>query len=256
MIVNNPFSLGNKTIIITGASSGIGRECAIACSKMGARIVLIGRSNDRLIETLSLMDKNNIHIPINLDLNQYDLFPTKITDIKDSVGKIDGIIHCAGISTTLPLKFVKHEKLVEFFSTNVFSSYNLTRDVIKNNLFNENGGSIIFISSIMGIVGENGKSLYSMTKGALISACKSLSIELAKKKIRVNCILPGAIITPINEKLPHIADPEQRKKLEDKHLLGLGETTDVANGAIFLLSNASRWVTGTNLIIDGGYTAK
>ena len=108
----------------------------------------------------------------------------------------------------------------------------------------------------MGKGGENGKSLYGMTKGALVSGTRSLACELAKKKIRVNTVSPGVVITPINYNLPHIADPERRAVLEQQHLLGLGETEDVANACIYLLSDASKWVTGIDLCVDGGYTAR
>ena len=123
---------------------------------------------------------------------------------------------------------------------------------IKN--INTVGASVVFFSSIMGLVGENSKSLYSMTKGALISASRSLAVEYAKKKIRINCISPGVVITPINTNQPYIADPEKRALLEAKHPLGLGQTNDIANACVFLLSDASRWMTGQNLVIDGGYT--
>ena len=105
-------------------------------------------------------------------------------------------------------------------------------------------------------MGESGKSLYSMTKGALIAATRSLACEFAKKNIRFNCVSPGAILTPINANLPHMADPEKRQALADKHLLGLGECSDISNACIYLLSNAGKWITGQNLIVDGGYTAK
>lgn len=118
------------------------------------------------------------------------------------------------------------------------------------------GGSIVFFSSIMGCVGESGKSLYGMTKGALISAVRSLACEYARRNIRFNSVSPGAILTPINADLPHMADPDLRRQLEDKHLLGLGRTEDVSNACIYLLSDASRWVTGQNLIVDGGYTVR
>lgn len=250
----NPFTLDGKRIVITGASSGIGQQCAISCSRMNARVVLIGRNADRLAETLGRM-KGEGHISVSLDITDYDRIPAIVKSIVDSVGKIDGLIHCAGISTTLPLNLVTNEKLVEFMSTNVLSAINLSRELFKRKYSND-GGSIIFMASVMGVVGERGKMLYGLTKGALISGARSLACELSKRNIRVNCISPGAIQTPINEKLPHMADPELRAQLEDKHLLGLGKTTDIANGCIYLLSDAARWITGQNLIIDGGYTAQ
>lgn len=249
----NPFSLNGKRIVVTGASSGIGQQCAISCSKSGASVVAIGRNEERLRETLSLMSGKG-HSFIAHDLTDSTELPKIAADICRD-GKIDGIIHCAGISTTLPIKLVTNEEMTKFFETNVFASVNLTRELVKPKAMNE-GASVIFMASIMGVVGERGKMLYGMTKGALISAVRSLACELAKRKIRVNCISPGAILTPINKDLPHMADPEQRAILEGKHPLGLGETSDIANACIYLLSNGSRWVTGQNLIVDGGYTAQ
>jgi oxidoreductase, short chain dehydrogenase/reductase family len=250
----NPFSLEGKKIIITGASSGIGRQCAIDCAKIGAKVVVIGRNESRLEETFSNLVGNG-HLSINYDLTNFSQLSALIEGINAKIGKVDGVVNCAGISTTLPYKLLSTEKLEEFFKVNVFSAVELTREVIKNKYMNPNG-SVIFLSSIMGIVGDSGKALYSMTKGALISACRSLASEYAKRGIRFNCISPGAILTPINEHLPHMSDPEKRAILESKHPLGLGTTTDVSNACIYLLSDAARWITGQNLVVDGGYTAR
>jgi NAD(P)-dependent dehydrogenase (short-subunit alcohol dehydrogenase family) len=252
----NPFSLQNKVIVITGASSGIGRQCAIDCSKMGASVVLIGRNIERLYETLTLMEQKKLHHVLSFDLTDFKEVTQRIKEISMEVNGFHGLLNCAGISTTLPMKYVSSEKLKQYFETNVFAAYHVTKEVCKKGRFSQEGGSIVFFSSVMGDVGEIGKSLYGMTKGALVSGVKSLACELAPKKIRVNAISPGAIMTPINKDLPHMADPENRKQLEDKHLLGLGETRDVANACIYLLSDASKWVTGTKLIVDGGYTAR
>lgn len=255
MNVYNPFSLENKTILITGASSGIGRQCAIDCSKMGARVVLIGRNKERLYETFSQLTGNG-HQMVAFDLTNSVGIKELVTGIVSAVGPINGVLHCAGISDTLPLKLMKTDTLDKFFHSNVYSAIELTREVCSIKNVSKEGASIVFFSSIMGCVGESGKSLYSMTKGALIAAARSLACEYAKKHIRFNCVSPGAILTPINEKLPHMADPEKRQALSDKHLLGLGECSDISNACIYLLSNASKWVTGQNLIIDGGYTAR
>ena len=252
----NPFSLLGKVIIVTGASSGIGAQCAIDCSKMGAKVVLIGRNTERLNNVLEQCDKSNNHLVISYDLTDTDGMSNLLKMIVEKTGKISGLINCAGISTTMPINLVKKDMLSEFFDTNVYSSYLLTRECAKKSIVSDNGLSVIFLSSIMGVVGENGKSVYSMTKGALLSGMRSLACELAKKNIRVNCISPGCIITPINENLPHISDPEKRTALEAMHLLGLGNVRDVSNACIYLLSDASRWVTGQNLIVDGGYTTR
>ena len=252
----NPFSLKDKVIIVTGASSGIGAQCAIDCSKMGAKVVLIGRNKERLQQTLELCENTYHHLVVPYDLVNTDGMVEMIKMVVEKMGKISGLVNCAGISTTLPINLVKKESLDNFFQTNVYSAYFLTKECSKKSVISEKGLSVIFISSVMGVVGENGKSLYSMTKGAIVAGVKSLACELAKKNVRVNCISPGCIVTPINEHLPHIADPEKRVILESQHLLGLGHVSDVSNACLYLLSDASRWVTGTNLMVDGGYTAR
>lgn len=251
----NPFSLEGKTIVVTGASSGIGQQCAITCSQMGARIVLIARNEQRLSETLSQMTGEG-HLSVPFDLTNFVGLKAKVKEIVSEVGPVDGLVNCAGISTTLPLKLMDAQKMDEFFRANVFSAIELTRHFCQMGNTRKDGASIIFLSSIMGMVGENGKTLYSMTKGALLSAVRSLACEYARRKIRFNSISPGAILTPINQDLPHMKNPEARAALEAKHLLGLGETSDIANACVYLLSDASRWVTGQNLVVDGGYTAR
>lgn len=250
-----PFSLADKHIVVSGASSGIGQQCAISCAAMGAKVSLLGRNIERLKETLSAM-KGDGHNIFAVDLTIEEDVKTIVEKIVTTSGSIDGLLNIAGISSTLLLRSVSEKKMDEFFKSNVYSAYTLTREVCKKRNFSPEGGSIVFFSSIMGSYGDVGKSLYAMTKGALQAASKSLACELASKKIRVNTVSPGLIVTPINENLPHIADPEKREKLEELHLLGLGKTEDVANACIYLLSDASRWVTGINLFVDGGYTAK
>ncbi len=255
-MLKNSFSLEGKLILVTGASSGIGRQCAISCSHMGAKVVLFGRDEGRLKESLELTLNPHENEYQAIDLLQYDNISEIIKNIVNRRGKIHGLINCAGISTTLPLNAVTTEKMLTFLNTNVISGINLSKQVIKSSNFQESGGSIIYISSVMGVVGENGKTLYSMTKGALISAVKSMSMELARRNIRVNAISPGVVETPMSEKAIYSRDKDARERIKDLHPLGLGQPEDVANAAVYLLSDASRWITGTNLIIDGGYLAK
>lgn len=251
----NPFTLENKNILITGASSGIGRQCAIDCSKMGAKVVLVGRNEERLNETLSLMEGEG-HLKVIYDLTVSEGLKQMVTEVVSKIGLLNGALHCSGISDTLPLKLMDHNTIEKFFKNNVYSAVELTREICFFKNVSKDSASIVFVGSIMGCVGESGKSLYGMTKAALISVARSLACEYAMKNIRFNTISPGAIITPINENLPHMKDPEKRAALEEKHLLGLGLCTDISNASIYLLSDASRWMTGQNLIVDGGYTAR
>lgn len=253
----NPFSLENKVIIVTGASSGIGAQCAIDCSKMGAKVVLVARNEERLKQTLEQCENLSRHIILPLDLSSSVGLKEAVKDVVGKVGKINGVVNCAGMSSVTPLKLVTDELLDQFFRINVYSAINLSKEVTRaGNYDKENGCSIIFFASIMGLCGEKCKTMYSATKGALIAAARSMACELAKNKVRVNVVSPGAIETPINAKLPHMADPELRKELEDKHLLGLGECSDISNACIYLLSDTAKWVTGQNLIVDGGYSCK
>lgn len=253
--VSNLFDLINHNIIVTGASSGIGRQCAISCSKMGGRIVLLGRNKDRLAETLSSLDGDG-HIMFPVDLLDYDKIENTVNQIIEKTGKISGLINCAGISTTLPFSQSKPDRIEQFFRTNVISAMNLTRLILKPGNFTDDGGSIVFISSVMGSAGENGKNLYSMTKGAIDSGVRSLAIEFAGKKIRVNSISPGVVDTPMSKNAIYSRNQESLDKVKLLHPLGLGKPEDVANVSVFLLSDASRWITGTNLIVDGGYLAR
>lgn len=254
--LSNPFSLENKRIVITGASSGIGRHCSIVCSRMGARLILFGRDQARLSETLQGMVNPENHVVNAIDLLAYTDITNKVNEIVHNIGRIDGLVNCAGISTTLPVNAVSPEKMIFFFQTNVIGPINLTRQIVRSANFSEKGGSVIFISSIMSVAGERGKTLYSMTKGALVSAAKSMAIELSKRKIRVNCISPGVVVTPMSQNAVYSKDVESLNRIKDLHPLGLGKPEDVANACVFLLSDASGWITGTNLIVDGGYFAR
>lgn len=258
-MVNNTlisFSLKDKTIIITGASSGIGRQCAISCSEMGASVILLGRDVNRLKETFSLLNEKRNSFYFSVDLTAYNSVEEMINKRITGKHKIDGVVNSAGISTTLPFKLVTPEKINQFSEVNVTSAVNLTRLITQKKNFSDAGGSIIFISSVMALAGESGKTLYSLTKGALLSASRSMAIELASRKIRVNCISPGVVETPMSNNAVYSQDEESLNKIKNLHPLGLGMPVDVANACVFLLSNASKWITGSNLVVDGGYTAR
>lgn len=254
--MENPFSLVGKNVVITGASSGIGRQTAVICSQMGARVVLIARNNERLKETLSLMQSPESHLVYSVDLAELSGIEAAIKEAVVNMGKLHGLVNAAGISTTLPLKLISNDKLDEFFRTNVYSSIQMSRLFTKQANVSNEGGSVVMLSSVMGIVGETGKTLYSLTKGALISAAKSMALEFASKKIRFNAISPGVVVTPMSQKAVYSQDEESLKKITALHPLGLGMPDDIANACVYLLSDASRWVTGSNLVVDGGYTAR
>ena len=256
MQTDSPFSLHNKTILVTGASSGIGQQCAISMSKQGASLVLLGRNDERLKETLENTVNKEKHTTYSLDIRDTQQVSSFIEKLKSSNKVFDGIVNAAGISPTIPLRAMGSDKMQEAFDVNVIAGIQLTKTLCKPSLFNKNGGSVLFISSVMGSYGEVGKSLYGMTKGALIAGVKSLALEYAPKKIRFNCVSPAVVVSPMSMSSVYSKDKEALERVTSYHPLGLGEPEDIANSAIFLISDASRWVTGTNLVVDGGYTAK
>lgn len=252
----NPFSLSGKTIVISGAASGIARQCAISCSKMGAKLILLDLNGEGLRETLTMVDRPEDHFIAEVDLTDREAIAAVVEEGVSTIGKISGLLNCAGISMTLPMNVVRVDAMERLFKVNVFTGYFLTQEICKRKYLSDDGASIVLFSSVAGSFGSSGKSVYGMTKGALKSLAKSLAVELARINVRVNSISPGVIVTPINQNLPHLADPQKRAALESQHLLGLGKTTDIANACIYLLSDASRWVTGTNLFVDGGFSAR
>ena len=252
----SPFSLAGKVILVTGASSGIGRACAIRFAEAGASLIMLARNRERLNETASMLPDNTSFKIIESDLSTGVLPEDDLVDAIHKLGKISGFLHAAGISTTLPLRMLTSEKLNQFYATNITGAVLLSKWMAKPANLHENGGSIVWIASVMGMVGEAGKTLYSLTKGALIAGAKSLAVELAPKNLRVNCLSPGVVVTPMTEAAVYNQTEEAQERVRALHPLGLGNTDDIAFAGIYLLSDAARWITGTNIPIDGGYTAR
>lgn len=249
------FSLSNKTILITGASSGIGRSCAVQCSKMGASLLLMGRNVDELNRTVSELQPGTKVEMIVADFSKMIDLELVIAEKIVTIGKIAGFIHCAGVEKTLPLKKQTSEVFQSIFDINVFAGFELAK-IISLKKYKAEKASFVFIASVAGMVGESGKTIYSASKGAVISGARSMSMELARSDIRVNSISPAMVKTPILEKMFDGIGEEATQNIIKKHPLGIGEPEDVANACVFLLSDAAKWITGTNLVIDGGYTAQ
>jgi len=252
--MDNPFSLKHKNILITGASSGIGRQCAISCSQMGANIILVDIDGEGLKKTLYLM-KHNKHVQIEQDITDYYNIESHINNCVLQIGKIDGFIHSAGVEATFPLNTLKSGKFEKVYSVNVISAFNLARIISKRKYIGDKA-SFVFISSIMAEYGQPGKIAYCSSKGALSAGAKAMALELASKNIRVNSILPAMVKSEMSIALLESLSLEARQDIEAMHPFGIGDVTDVANACVFLLSDASRWITGTNLIVDGGYSAR
>ena len=251
MTTYNPFSLKGKKILITGASSGIGKAIAIECSKMEASVIITGRNLQRLEQTLSLMDKEGSgHQMIISDLS----LESSVTELVSTINvNLDGIVHCAGFTIPKPFKFYDKEDLDSMMSVNFNAPFWLTQTLLKKKKISK-VASIVFISSISGVwVSYMAGSLYSATKGAINGVAKGLALELASKNIRVNCVNPGMINTAILDS-GVISDEQLKEDAQKYPLKRYGKPEEVAYGVIYLLSDASSWTTGSNLLIDGGYT--
>jgi Dehydrogenases with different specificities (related to short-chain alcohol dehydrogenases) len=244
----NPFTLEGKNILVTGASSGIGRAIAIECSKMGAAVILVARNQERLSQTLAQMSGEG-HLSFCADLSQEEELDVLVANIP----QLNGVVHCAGIGPHVPFKFVNKAKLDEVFSVNYFAPTLLSQKLLKAKKISKQS-SIVFISSISGnCIASAASSIYCSTKAAIGGLVKAMAVDLAPQGIRVNSISPGAIHTAIFDN-GEISD-EQLKEEEQRYLLKrLGKPEEIAYATIYLLSDASAWTTGTNLIIDGGYT--
>lgn len=244
----NPFSLQDKTILVTGASSGIGKCTAIECSKMGANVILTARNVERLTETLSMMEGEN-HKIVVCD----QTIEEQIEGLVKEIVKIDGLFLCSGIGKTLPFQFCSKDKFNEVYDVNFFAPIELLRLLVKKKKLADKA-SVVFVSSVAGSGSFNiGNSVYGSSKAALNSMMKFCAVELAKKQIRVNCICPGMIDTPLIHN-GSISEEQLQKDMETYPLKRYGTPNDIANGAIFLLSDASSWITGHTLVIDGGKT--
>ena len=252
----NPMSLENKTIIITGAASGIGRETAQLCHKLGAKIVLLDMNESGLLELKNTLSENVVIRPI--DLLELDTIKSVLMDAKNEIGTdYTGLVHCAGIPSVLPLRALSNEQYEKVMKINVETGLNLAKYFTTKQGHDVNQqGSVVFISSVYGVVGSSANVAYATSKAAIIGMTKALSIEFAPKNIRVNCVAPGFIKTNMADRVSTMFDTAYSEKIEVMHPLGWGEAIDIANTIAFLLSDASKWTTGAVFNIDGGFTAQ
>ena len=247
--------LNGRSVFITGASSGIGKECAVKAAQLGANVILIARNPERLKETAdSLTGDSHLYFPC--DVTDNDSLEGIVSQAVETLGPVSGFIHSAGMESTIPLRNMNPARYEEIFGVNVFAGFEIARLLSKKKYLEPSGSSFIFISSVMGIRGEPGKVGYGSCKAALLGGIKSMALELAPKKVRVNCILPGLVETEMSAKLFRSIPPASKEEIIKKHPLGLGQPADVANLCMFLLSGLSRWITGTDISIDGGYSAR
>lgn len=244
--MNNPYTLQSKTILVTGASSGIGKCIAIRCSEMGANVIVTGRNEERLSDTITQLSCEGTHTSIIWDLSKHDT----INDFVSQLPELDGVVMDAAIFDTTVVRHLKQEKMHTMFNTNTFANIVLVQSLLKQRKLKKNS-SVVFISSVASTRPYKGNALYSATKGAINSFSKVLAVELGAQQIRVNCIHPGIVRTKQDPK-DWAVTKEELSAEEARYPLGFGEPNDIAYAAIYLLSDVAKWITGSDLIVDGG----
>lgn len=251
----NPMTMVDKHIIVTGAASGIGKCTAeLLCELGGAHLLLLDRDEAGLKE---LQEELNDKVIIRTcDLTDFDALKEIMTSEKPNKG-YHGLVHCAGIPSVVPLRALSNEAYEKVQRINTQAALNLTK-IFSGKLMHDANSicSVVLVSSVYGVVGSASNVAYAVSKAGIIGMTKSLAIELAPKKIRVNCVAPGFIKTNMAEEVGSMFDVKYEERIKEMHPLGWGEAIDVANGIAFLLSDASKWTTGAVFNIDGGFTAQ
>lgn len=247
-------SLLGKTYLVTGGSSGIGRATAKLLSQCGAKLIIAGRDLAKL--KLSLQDLSGDNHTVTIcDFDDADQVSDWVKSLVEKHGTLDGVLHCAGIELIRPIRMTKQAQIEEVFGSSIYAAFGLSRGLSQKNALHD-GASIVFMSSVAGISGQVGMTVYSAAKAAIDGLVRSLACEFAGRRIRVNAIVAGAVKTEMHERLTRSSGDEGMAKYEAMHLLGFGEVDDIANCAVYLLGPASRWVTGTAMVVDGGYMVR
>jgi NAD(P)-dependent dehydrogenase (short-subunit alcohol dehydrogenase family) len=242
-----PFELTGKTILVTGASSGLGRQCAITASHQGATLLITGRNKERLEETFNRL-KGSGHRMLLADLTRQDDISAMVSQLPE----LNGVVYCTGISDLSPARFIKQAEIDKTFSISYNASVLLTSELLAKKRLVKNACSLVFISTISTRYPFVGGAMYISAKAALESYAKVLALELAPKGIRSNSLSPAFVRTPMLDDTAEKYSDEAVRKIEAQQLLGLGEPEDVANVVAFFLSDAAKWITASNLILGGG----
>ena len=252
----SPLSIEGKVILVTGAASGIGRQCAIDFARAGADLVLLDLNGEALLTAKEECEGLGVKCHAEAcDLTDAGRLPEVIDTAVRIVGPINGMLHAAGIEKTLPFNKFTTADYERIYAVNVISALNLISQLSRKKNRGENA-KYVLIASITAVVGRLGVNAYAASKGAIVSAVKTMALELAPKGVTINCISPGTILTPLMENMLASLSEEQRADRVSGFPLGLGRPSDISATAMFLMSEGARWITGQNIIVDGGYTSR
>lgn len=249
----NPMDFSGKRVLVTGASAGIGRACAVLLAKLGATVILNGRNHAALEQTASSLEGHG-HVCAPFDMADTDKLSGWIKSLVIEHGYIDGFVHCAGIQVTKPIRVFDQAFFDETMHINLASAmaiakgFRLKRDRSKQ-------GAIVFVSSIAGLIGQTGNTVYGASKAGLMSLTRGLSMELLRDNIRVNCVAPALVETEMAQRTQESMTDAQYQHMLNQHPMGLGQPEDVANAVAFLLSDAAKWINAVTLPVEGGYLA-
>jgi NAD(P)-dependent dehydrogenase (short-subunit alcohol dehydrogenase family) len=244
-----------RQVLVTGASSGIGQAIAVELGRRNAKLILLGRNQDGLAKASAMIGQEQCHI-LPMDLAKTDAILAAVRSVVDQRGRIYGLCHAAGMVETRPMSAIKLDSLRAVMDINLTAGIEMARVVCRRDIMTDEGGAVLFISSIYARVGMAGQISYSASKGAVTAAARAMAVELARRKIRVNSLSPGLVHTQMTDVAFGKLAPSQVKGLEDSHPLGPGRPEDVARAAVFLLAPQNTWITGIDLVVDGGYTAR
>lgn len=252
----NPLRLDGRHYIVTGAGSGIGRDTALLLHALGATLSLVDRDEAGLAELADELGEGAHAASHVADLSDLLGIEPLVVRCVSASGPLHGAVHCAGIQAINPVRTLQPDGWRRIFAINAEAALMLGKALSGRKAYAGDKGALVFISSVMGSVGSVGAISYSMSKAALEGMARSLALELAPRRIRVNCIAPGFVRTPLFERTEKLWDEDAKKAVEDLHPLGFGEPRDVAHAIAFLLADTGRWITGSTMVVDGGYLAR